>query len=55
MDKTINDEDRYLVPGLIRGFAVLDAFTPERGALSLSEIARLLGLSRSAAFRTVYT
>ncbi|KZX96879.1 MULTISPECIES: IclR family transcriptional regulator [unclassified Sulfitobacter] len=55
MDKTNLDADRYLVPGLIRGFEVLDAFTPHRTELSLSEIARHLGLSRSAAFRTVYT
>ena len=55
MDKTDTDEDRYLVPGLLRGFAVLDAFTSERQELTLSDIARSLGLSRSAAFRTVYT
>lgn len=48
-------EDRYLVPGLVRGFAVLDAFTSTRRELTLSEIATTLGLSRSAAFRTVYT
>lgn len=55
MGETESDEDRYLVPGLIRGFAVLDIFTTERQELTLSEIARTLGLSRSAAFRTVYT
>ncbi|WP_323765159.1 IclR family transcriptional regulator [Marinovum sp.] len=55
MDKTDSDEDRYLVPGLIRGFAVLDIFAADRPELTLSEIARALDLSRSAAFRTVYT
>ncbi len=55
MDKTPTDEDRYLVPGLMRGLAVLDAFTPDRREMSLSDIARRLDLSRSAAFRTVYT
>lgn len=55
MDETPDDADRYLVPGLMRGLAVLDAFTPERREMGLSEIARVLGLSRSAAFRTVYT
>lgn len=55
MDKTNLDSDRYLVPGLIRGFEVLNAFTPTQTELSLSDIARHLGLSRSAAFRTVYT
>jgi DNA-binding IclR family transcriptional regulator len=49
------NEDRYLVPGLVRGLAVLKLFTPERPALSLSEIAAILGITRSAAFRTVYT
>ncbi|MEP3330214.1 IclR family transcriptional regulator [Sedimentitalea sp.] len=48
-------DDRYLVPGLIRGLDVLQAFTPERPSLSLSDIARHLGVSRSAAFRSVYT
>lgn len=56
MDETPTSEsDRYLVPGLMRGMAVLQAFTPERPELSLSEIARALDLSRSAAFRAVYT
>lgn len=47
--------DRYLVPGLIRGLQALTAFTPERREMTLSEIAREIGLSRSAAFRCVYT
>lgn len=56
MDKTLDDEsDRYLVPGLMRGMQVLGAFTPERQALGLSDIARVIGQSRSATFRTVYT
>ncbi|MAM63193.1 IclR family transcriptional regulator [Maritimibacter sp. UBA3975] len=57
MDKTqtaVND-DRYLVPGLMRGMQVLGAFTPERRDMSLSDIARVIGQSRSATFRTVYT
>ncbi|WP_071675586.1 IclR family transcriptional regulator [Nioella nitratireducens] len=48
-------EDRYLVPGLVRGLKALQAFTPEQPTLTLSEIAQKLGVSRSAAFRTVYT
>lgn len=55
MSKTPEDEDRYMVPGLARGLAVLDAFRPDRQVLTLSEIARILDLSRSAVFRTVYT
>ncbi|MCR9121736.1 MAG: IclR family transcriptional regulator [Phyllobacteriaceae bacterium] len=48
-------EDRYLVPGLIRGLKVLQAFSPDRPEMSLSEIAGHLGMTRSAAFRAVYT
>lgn len=55
MGKTQLTEDRYIVTGLIRGLAALEAFTPDRQELSLGEISRVLGLSRSAAFRTVYT
>jgi len=56
MDKTTTPEsDRYLVPGLMRGMQVLGAFTPDRRTLSLSDIARVIGQSRSATFRTVYT
>ena len=55
MDETPPAGDRYIVPGLMRGLAVLDAFTPDRREMSLSEVARVLGVSRSAAFRTVYT
>ncbi|SMH38343.1 IclR family transcriptional regulator [Maritimibacter sp. HL-12] len=56
MDKTPDPEfDRYLVPGLMRGMQVLGAFTPDRRVLSLSDIARVIGQSRSATFRTVYT
>lgn len=55
-DPSLSDsQDRYLVPGLIRGLEALKAFTPERPNLTLSEIAECLGTSRSAAFRTVYT
>lgn len=47
--------DKYLVPGLRRGLATLKLFTPETHSLSLSQIAAALGITRSAAFRTVYT
>ncbi|GKY89399.1 IclR family transcriptional regulator [Sinisalibacter aestuarii] len=56
MSKTeATEEDRYLVPGLMRGMQVLGAFTPERREMSLSDVARAIGQSRSATFRTVYT
>jgi IclR family pca regulon transcriptional regulator len=48
-------EDRYLVPGLVRGLTALQCFTPEAPHLSLTEVAKRLGVTRSAAFRTVYT
>lgn len=48
-------DDKYLVPGLIKGLQVLQAFTPEHREMSLSEIAARLGMTRSAAFRPVYT
>ncbi|MDH7795013.1 MULTISPECIES: IclR family transcriptional regulator C-terminal domain-containing protein [unclassified Beijerinckia] len=47
--------DRYLVPGLVRGLAVLLAFSPERPQLSLRELADALGVTRSAVFRIAYT
>ncbi|MFC3727225.1 IclR family transcriptional regulator [Neoaquamicrobium sediminum] len=43
------------MPGLIRGLEVLQAFTPETREMTLSDIARRLGTTRSAAFRAVYT
>lgn len=61
MDKTQADtprtqsDDKYLVPGLIRGLEVLQAFTPETREMTLSDIARRLGTTRSAVFRAVYT
>jgi DNA-binding IclR family transcriptional regulator len=59
MDKTnpppSSEEDRYLVPGLMRGLQVLQAFTPEHRERSLGDIAAHLGVTKSAAFRAVYT
>ena len=46
---------RYLVPGLSRGLATLALFTRAEPALTLAEVAKGLGLSRSAAFRLIYT
>lgn len=54
-DPSTQNEDRYLVPGLLRGLNVLKLFTPDRPSWSLKEIAEALGITRSAAFRTVYT
>lgn len=53
------DEDfidvRYIVPGLARGLAMLQLFTKARPEQTLNELAEGLGLSRSAAYRLVYT
>jgi DNA-binding IclR family transcriptional regulator len=48
-------EERYMVPGLMRGLAVLEAFSPEQPSLSLAELGRAVGLPRSTAYRLVYT
>ncbi|MBL6622279.1 MAG: IclR family transcriptional regulator [Alphaproteobacteria bacterium] len=51
----MTDKDPYLVPGLLRGLAILQLFSPQHPELTLSQLARGVGVSRSAAFRTVYT
>ncbi|HYC14627.1 MAG TPA: IclR family transcriptional regulator [Stellaceae bacterium] len=45
----------YTVPGLKRGLHVLEAVAAARRPLGISEIARAIGITRSAAFRLVYT
>lgn len=45
----------YFVPGLQRGLRVLEILGSAAEPMSLSEIARKMGLSRSSAFRLVYT
>lgn len=46
---------RYLVPALIRGLAILQTLSGDRQKLSLSEIAAGLGVTRSSAYRLLYT
>ena len=46
---------RYIVPGLTRGLRLLQLFTRARPCLSASEIAGELSISRSAAYRLIYT
>lgn len=48
-------DPRYMVPGLSRGLNVLALFTRTTPALSLVDIARGTKLSRSAAYRLIYT
>ena len=51
----MTERDPYLVPGLVRGLAVLRSFTPQRPEQGLADLARVLGVTRSAAFRAVHT
>lgn len=54
--KTGADVDsRYIVPGLIRGLDVLRTFTREHQQQTIAEVARGVGITRSTAFRIVYT
>ena len=48
-------DERYLVPALARGLALLECFGSGREELSLVELARGVGMTRSAAYRLVYT
>ena len=53
-DDTAGDE-RYLVPALMRGLQVLQSLSGETRRLSLSELAEAIGVTRSSAYRLVYT
>jgi DNA-binding IclR family transcriptional regulator len=59
MSEPVSDDDapeaRYMVPGLQKGLTLLSAFSRETPAMSLSDLGRAVGVSRSAAFRLVYT
>ncbi|PSJ46373.1 IclR family transcriptional regulator [Zobellella endophytica] len=48
-------DDRYMVPGLVRGLVALQAFSQEKKDLSVSELAEIMGVNRSSAFRIAYT
>jgi len=50
-----NDQEKYLVPGLVRGLKILESFTSERTEMTLSEISSILDINRSSAFRLVQT
>jgi DNA-binding IclR family transcriptional regulator len=47
--------ERYLVPALIRGLTVLQELSGERRRLTLSEVAAALGVTRSSAYRLLFT
>jgi PcaR/PcaU/PobR family beta-ketoadipate pathway transcriptional regulator len=52
---TDSADSRYIVPALSRGLALLEAFSAERPSLTLSELSKAVGLSRSSTYRLVYT
>lgn len=47
--------ERYLVPALIRGLNILQQLSGERRRLTLSEVAAALGVTRSSAYRLLFT
>lgn len=56
MDGPANkNHDAYYVPGLQRGLRVLEMVAAAQGPLTVSEVAEQLGLTRSSAFRLIYT
>ena len=52
---TNKNEDRYIVPGLMRGLAILALFNEHNQEMTISEIAEKLDVNRSSAFRLIYT
>lgn len=50
-----NHDDRYLVPGLVRGLAILKLFDQDHQEMTISEIAEKLDINRSSAFRLIHT
>lgn len=54
-EESNKNEDRYLVPGLVRGLAVLKLFDSENQEMTITEIAEKLDVNRSSAFRLIYT
>lgn len=54
-DKVKNEEEKYLVPGLVRGIDILRLFSRERTTLSAPDMAGDLDIPRSTVFRLVQT
>lgn len=52
---TTDDKNRYTVPGLERGLAILGAFTRQTPELGAPELIAKLGLPRSTVFRLLQT
>lgn len=54
-DQVHKNDERYLVPGLVRGLAILEAFNREAREMTITDIAEILEVNRSSAFRLIYT
>lgn len=50
-----NNDERYLVPGLVRGLAILKLFDQHQQEMTISEIAEKIDVNRSSAFRLIHT
>ena len=48
-------DQRYLVPALMRGLDILKGLSGERRQATLSEVAEVIGVTRSSAYRLLYT
>ncbi|WP_375194286.1 IclR family transcriptional regulator [Sphingobium sp.] len=48
-------DERYIVPGLQRGLQMMQTFTRDRQQQTVAEMAKAVGITRSTAFRIVYT
>ncbi|MCC3860974.1 IclR family transcriptional regulator [Pseudemcibacter aquimaris] len=56
MTETLHkNHDRYFIPGLSRGLKVLEIIAEAKKPLTIAEIGKKLGVSRSSAFRITYT
>lgn len=51
----VKADERYLVPALIRGLTILQGLSGENRKLTLSEVAASLGVTRSSAYRLLFT
>ena len=54
-DHSQNDDDKYLVPSLAKGLALLECFNKHDHELTMSQFAEKLQINRSSVFRLIYT
>jgi DNA-binding IclR family transcriptional regulator len=52
---TKDSNERYLVPGLVRGLSILQSFSSGNSVQSITDVAKHLDVSRSSAFRLIAT